>query len=407
MKNKLLIFLLLLELTAFGSSQQVSEKARFSMLTCSPGKELYSAFGHSAIRFSDSLNGEWVDVVFNYGTFEFSDDFYVKFAQGRLNYMLDIQEFSTFYRQYILSGRGILENELLLYAEEKQHLFDLLMENAKDENKYFRYDFFYDNCSTRIRDILVKAFPEIQLPTTQIVRPTFRKTIDLYLTKLGWADFGIDLVLGLPCDRLPSDRDIEFLPDSLYKSARQWKYNGRKLLGPTDELLPFDESQMNMNENGEIIRIKNYENPAKKWMWIVGLLFGLFSLYQLVMLRKRVGFLVIDRIFLFILGFIELALLCMWFLTDHNATKWNLNVLWASPLLLVLAFHSLQKSKPWFSILLMVQLALVILVALGTLFPTLSPQFFNSSILPLALAEMVVLIRIILIRKKIGIHHYI
>jgi hypothetical protein len=73
----------------------------------------------------------------------------------------------------------------------------------------------------------------------------------------------------------------------------------------------------------------------------------------------------------------------------------------------VLAFHSLQKSKPWFSILLMVQLALVILVALGTLFPTISPQYFNSSILPLALAEMVVLIRIILIRKKLGIHHYI
>ena len=105
------------------------------------------------------------------------------------------QEFSTFYRQYILSGRGILENELMLNVQEKQRLFDMLMENAKDENKYFRYDFFYDNCSTRIRDILVKAFPEIQLPTTQIVRPTFRKTIDLYLTKLGWADFGIDLVL--------------------------------------------------------------------------------------------------------------------------------------------------------------------------------------------------------------------
>jgi cytochrome bd-type quinol oxidase subunit 2 len=133
----------------------------------------------------------------------------------------------------------------------------------------------------------------------------------------------------------------------------------------------------------------------------------LFSLYQLFLLRKRIGFLVIDRIFLFILGFLGLALLCMWFLTDHNATKWNLNVLWASPILLVLAFHSLQKSKPWFSILLMVQLALVILVALGTLFPTISPQYFNSSILPLALAEMVVLIRIILIRKKLGIHHYI
>ena len=135
MKNKFLIFFLLLEFTAFGSSQQISENARFSILTCSPGKELYSAFGHTAIRFSDSLNGEWVDVVFNYGTFEFSDDFYIKFAQGRLNYMLDIQEFSTFYRQYILSGRGILENELMLNVQEKQRLFDMLMENAKDENK--------------------------------------------------------------------------------------------------------------------------------------------------------------------------------------------------------------------------------------------------------------------------------
>jgi hypothetical protein len=407
MKNKLVIFFLLLELTAFGSTQQLSEKARFSVLTCSPGKELYSAFGHSAIRFSDSLNGEWVDVVFNYGTFEFSDDFYLKFARGKLNYMLDIQEFSTFYRQYILSGRGILENEILLNNSEKQHLFDLLMENAKDENKYFRYDFFYDNCSTRIRDILIKAFPEIQLPNTPITRPSFRETIDLYLTKLGWAEFGIDLVLGLPCDRIPSDRDIEFLPDSLYKSAKQWTYNGKKLLGPTDELLPFDESQLNMNENGEIVRVKNYENPAKKWMWIVGLFFGAFSLYQLILLKKRIGYLTVDRVYLFLVGFLGLALMCMWFLTDHGATKWNLNLLWANPMLLFLAFHALQKTRPYFSILIMLQLLFVVLVLFGILLPSLSPQLFNPSVLPLVLAELVVLIRVVLIRKKMKIHHYI
>lgn len=407
MKNRVLIFFLLLEFSAFGNTQQLSDQARFSLLTCSPGKELYSAFGHTAIRFSDSLNGEWVDVVFNYGTFEFSDDFYLKFAQGRLNYMLDIQEFSTFYRQYILSGRGILENELLLNKEEKQRLFDLLMENAKDENKYFRYDFFYDNCSTRIRDILLEAFPEIQLPNTQLNRTSFRNTIDVYLTKLGWADFGIDLVLGLPCDRIPSDRDIEFLPDSLYKSAKQWNYKGRKLCGPTDELLPFDESQMNMNEKGEIVRTKNYENPAKKWMWIMGMFVGIFSLYQLILLKKRTGYLPVDRGFLFVTGLLGFVLMCMWFLTDHGATKWNLNLLWANPVSMILAFHSVKKTKPYFSILLMLQFILVLYVVVATLFPAITPQTFNLAILPLSLAELVVLLRIILIRKKLKIHHYI
>ena len=152
------LLLMFLTLNSLSSTAYISsESARFTLLTCTPGPDLYSLFGHSAIRYQDTIRGKMVDWVYNYGTFIFDEDFYVKFARGKLDYVLSKQDFPFFQEEYIYSGRGIFEQELLFTSKEKQKLLDLLEENYLPQNRTYRYDFFYDNCSTRIRDIIIHA----------------------------------------------------------------------------------------------------------------------------------------------------------------------------------------------------------------------------------------------------------
>src|SRR5678815_12567 len=128
---------------------------RISLLTCTPGQELYSTFGHSALRLTDSLTGE--DIIYNYGTFDFDDPgFYSKFTRGKLLYFVSVDKFQNFLEEYEYYQRGITEQVLNLSCTERGKLFSALQENAKDANKYYKYDFMVDNCTTRLRDIVFK-----------------------------------------------------------------------------------------------------------------------------------------------------------------------------------------------------------------------------------------------------------
>src|SRR5690606_34037655 len=143
--------------------------------------------------------------VYNYGTFDFdTPNFYVKFARGKLNYILNVTTFDRFIRTYQIEGRWVKRQILNLTETEKQALFNFLENNALPENRDYKYDFFYDNCSTRIRDVLEYIlgdklhYPENPADSVQ----TFRNLIDLYLTDLKWSDLGIDLALGAPTDKV-------------------------------------------------------------------------------------------------------------------------------------------------------------------------------------------------------------
>ena len=152
---KKLLFYFSLFTFHFSSFAQDSCGIRISLLTCTPGTELYSTFGHSALRVVDSDNN--TDLVFNYGTFEFDSDFYQKFVKGKLLYFVSIDTLSYFLYEYEYYKRGITEQAINISCQEKQRMVDALFENAKEENKYYRYDFNYDNCTTRLRDMLEKA----------------------------------------------------------------------------------------------------------------------------------------------------------------------------------------------------------------------------------------------------------
>ena len=181
---------------------QDSSRLRISLLTCTPGEELYSTFGHSAYRIIDSSRAfnDWQDVVYNYGTFNFDDDgFYLKFVQGKLLYYASAENFNDFKAMYQSTNRGITEQVLNLSATQKINMQAFLNNNLKEENKYYKYDFFFDNCTTRLRDILIK-YKDATFTQTPVMPAgsRFRQAIHQYLDKNNkdWSKLGIDILLG-------------------------------------------------------------------------------------------------------------------------------------------------------------------------------------------------------------------
>lgn len=373
----------------------LTSRARFSLLTCSPGADLYSLFGHSAIRLQDNIGGRWFDVVFNYGTFRFDEYFYMKFARGKLDYVLETSRYDDFILEYEYDRRGVWEQEILLTPIEKQKLFELLQENAREENCTYRYDFFYDNCSTRIRDMIMRCVANestmnmgfrfvplhdllqvnrIDFPYEFPQGRTYRQSIQTYLDYQPWSDLGIDLALGLPCDDVAGPFGLMFLPDSLMREFEYATVDGqllcaapRQILMPTLNTLPsgFGLSPFNI---------------------CVALL-----VLQLVVIgwRKKIGPNGLDKFMVLIAGLIGVLIVFLWFFTDHTTTLWNWNVLWANPLhLLMLLFANRFTAYARYY-----ALAMTGLISLTIVLYPLLPQSFHPATFPLMLLLIIAFVQ--------------
>ena len=309
----------------FVSSAQDSSRLRISLLTCSPGEELYSTFGHSAIRVIDS--NSVTDNVYNYGTFDFNEKgFYIKFIRGKLRYYVDVSSFLEFQQEYILDNRGITEQVLNFSGEEKEKIRHALNENLKEENKFYMYDFFLDNCTTRLRDIIVKnKQPAPALPAVMPVTYTFRNAIHQYLDNNHkyWSKLGIDLLLGAPTDAVMTPAQQQFLPDNL-----MYALDSTRNVKITES--PSELYVVTAKENK-----RSWFTPTVLFSMILGF-FILFSLsgnkYILGILHK------LDILLFLFTGLFGILLIFMWVGTDHTMTKNNYNLLWALPFHAIYAF---------------------------------------------------------------------
>jgi hypothetical protein len=381
--HKIIGFLFcLLMLTRPAQAQADSCGLQISLLTCSPGEELYSTFGHTAIRVKDSAGS--MDYVFNYGTFEFSPDFYTKFIQGKLLYYLSVDEFSNFIYQYQMEGRSVVEQPLLLSCAEEQQLFAALQWNAQEENRYYLYDFLFDNCTTRARDIIAKntlppvVFQNI-LPKDV---PTFRDLIHTYLDLGGqyWSKLGIDMLLGAKLDREVSNLQSMFLPDYLKQGMDAALVQQRPLAGPTRAVLIMP-SPLN---KGSLFR------PSIVFSVLLVVVVGLQFTRKRWSTRVLKG---LDFFFFLLLGLAGVLMLFMWLGTDHRVTQNNYNLLWALPTHTVAAFV-LYRGKTWvahyFRVVFWLTAALLLLWAF-------LPQEMNPALLPLI---MLILLRSWQLSKK-------
>ena len=305
-------------------SQEISEKAKLSVITCGPGGELYSSFGHSAIRLKDPTNK--IDVVFNYGTFDYqTPGFYMKFIRGKLPYALSKQRFSRFYRSYQMEDRWIKEQELNLSDKERQKLVQFLSNNAKPENRLYFYDFFKDNCATKIADVLnenLEILPQYNFDFFE-EKWTYRDLLHQYLGDKAWAKFGIDLALGSLIDRKLRPKDYQFLPDYLMASLNGMRENEKVISSDAKDLW---KSRLKPKQTYSM------SNPIIVF-W--GLLF-LAIVLTINDFRKEKIHLLFDRILFLLAGLTGCVLLFLWFGTDHYATKTNLNILVLSPIFLLL-----------------------------------------------------------------------
>ncbi len=234
MKKIIQIILLLAVLTIRGmapaSAQHLSPDAKISLLTASPGEELYAAFGHSALWVADPAND--IDEVYNWGTFDFNTpNFYMKFLQGRLMYQLSVTSMQQFLLSYHYAGREVVEQELNLSQAEMDRIYAFLLVNRRPENISYLYDFFYDNCATRIRD-LVEHELEIDWgwDDHEMEEPTFREMLRPYTSHAPWISFGIDVLLGLPADIDASPWHQMFLPDDMFDAFNHARHQDGRLL---------------------------------------------------------------------------------------------------------------------------------------------------------------------------------
>ncbi|EPR74565.1 hypothetical protein ADIWIN_0417 [Winogradskyella psychrotolerans RS-3] len=218
MKLKLLSFIFLFTITStFAQQFQLSDEAEISVLTIGPGESLNDAFGHNGFRIKDT-NLE-IDVVYGYGEYDFdAPNFYLKFAQGKLNYLISRHNFDRFFYAYTNANRTIEEQVLNLSREEKQNVFNFLENNYKPENRRYLYDFFYDNCATRIRDVAQTTTKgDLKFISPEHLEPkTFRELIHEQVGLNTWGSFGIDIALGSVIDRQASAKEFMFLPKYIH-----------------------------------------------------------------------------------------------------------------------------------------------------------------------------------------------
>ena len=371
-----LTFFLLIGLYSV-NAQTLSDQAKISVLTFGPGKEeLYAGFGHSAIRVYDPQ--KQIDFAFNYGTFDFDQpNFYLNFTRGHLLYKLAVQDFRQMRRYYEYFNRYILEQIIDLDSAQRQRVFDYLVNNARPENADYYYDYFYNNCSTKIGDVFVEALgPDFKFNDSFVEEPglTIRNLTDrLTSEEFPWGKLGIDLCLGMPMDKQLNNMEYMFLPDYVYEAFNEAEVRTNNAWHPavkTDRVL---------YESKPIPSKRTVVTPMLVFwtMFIVILALSLWSQ------TKGWSFKWIDVTLFVMVGLVGVLLTLLWLATDHKAAAWNLNILWALPSHVIFGFSLLGKRvKKW-------QIKYAFFVAgfniLLVIFWALLPQQLNWALVPVTL----------------------
>lgn len=317
----LLVCFLLLSCNLCKAEWLLSNSAKVSFINCKSGSKPYSAFGHSALRFTDSINK--FDVVFNYGAFNSSvQEFYVNFLSNNLNFYLVIERMQDFVTGYIEEGREVTEIPLLLSQNDKQQIFNFLMWNAEAENAAYSYNFLNNNCATRLRDVLeTKPVNKIQLDYSNSQK-TIRQLLNEHLNEMPWMKFTFYLLLGLKSDMPVSAKQATFLPEYL-KKAMLASNDGSKIIAGSERVIL----------KGAATYIKS--SVLTQPVFVISA--ALLLVFCTCFLDKKKLYVLSIGVMLMLTGIIGCLLCYLWFFTTHTLSANNLNLLWALPFNVLLA----------------------------------------------------------------------
>ena len=336
-------------LICFFSSNNISaqndlsqmDSVEIGLITCSPHDEIYSLFGHTAIRLHDLRNG--VDCVFNYGVFNYdAPHFALRFVFGLTDYELGIAPARPFFDYYKDWGCQVTEHVLNLTNQEKYNVYNALRTNYLPENRIYRYNFFYDNCSTRPRDIIEHNISgKIIYNPRKDFSPTYRQMLHEHMTDYPWTAFGIDLLLGVKSDLKTTMREQEFLPENLrYDFDNAFiEHDGKKE--------PLVKERRELVAPG--VQIKEPGIPiTPTHCGIILLVISLVVLaYEYV---KKVTLRWFDILWMTITGIVGIVLFLMIF-SEHPNTSINLQILIFNPLSLFFIWPVWKGRKTvWFTL---------------------------------------------------------
>jgi hypothetical protein len=375
------IFLLNIFLMAFSfgmnaksdlfSAGRLSDSSRISLLTVAPGEDLYSAFGHTGIRVTDCKNN--FDLVYNYGTYDFEQPgFYKNFVKGKMQYMISANRFEDFQMVYDREKRGITEQTLNLGADDRQNIYAFLDNNALPENKYYLYDFFWDNCATRPRDVFEKTLGDRLQYNTEHAgfqeNKTLHDMLRIYIGNRPWVDYGFDLILGMPCEIIASPRDQTFLPDYLSKYIGSATLDGKAFASNPEQLSVFPITQP--------------ETGFRPLHFNLILLF-LGVIIWLLERKRKTYFYFFDFLLFLLIGLLGTFFLGLWLFTSHYSVPENFNLLWLIPFHLIVAFFLLKRNKPvWLNYYFTGTAILMLFLIISWKW---LPQQFNIAVMPLLL----------------------
>lgn len=341
------------EVTQTTSSNHVHDQtkshARFdsidvSLLTCGPGDQVWSYYGHTALRIHDKAAGQ--DIAVNWGMFSFrQSNFVLRFVFGLTDYQMGIVPMNEFIYEYERQGRWIKEQRIVLSPEEKKTLLQAIDKNYLPENRKYRYNFFYDNCTTRARDVIFNAIHKtnLRLPE-ETIATTYRKEIHKWNESHRWARFGNDLLLGLHSDKAISITEREFLPDNLRQDL-DLTLRIDTVNNPIDNhskkgyIALVDTSIMIVTPVAEVV---SQESVTPRMAAIaIAVVVVLLSVTELC---KKKNFWWLDILTLLVTGIPGLVLLAMVF-SLHPTVQFNCQILILNPLNIVFLWHVYKKIR--------------------------------------------------------------
>jgi hypothetical protein len=360
-------FLLASATISFGQNAILSKNAKVSVLTCGAGNESYSLFGHTAIRITDSEH--FIDLVYNYGAFDFNTpNFVAKFIKGNLQYFAVAHSFSDFINEYNYDKRSVYEQELNIPINLKQKLFDNLNSSLAFGESHYTYKFIDKNCTSMVVEIINKSLDTVAVVKNTDTSITYRTILYPYFNHHFYEKLGTSIFFGKKVDQMGTKI---FLPLELHRSLKKVKFNNELLAKENKTLLVFNETHPS-----------SWWNNCYSYLLLLG---------AIVIVNRKL----INQLYLLMMGLLGLFFLAIGFYSSHQELGYNYNILLFNPAMLLLLYFYYVKNKKW-----TYALSLFNLVALFIYLLILINKAHLFIVLPLILANGIILVRLVIENKK-------
>lgn len=364
--------------------RHISDSAKFYLVTCEPGNEIYARFGHSGIRVYDPKNK--IDEVFHWGLFSFdTPNFMGRFIAGKTDYMMGVYSKNFFMLEYIERGSSVYAQELALTPEQKYKFWAKLWNNYLPENREYRYNFIYDNCATRPYQLILSAYDYKVSLNYDLYQTSYRDIINKYVPIGSLLNTGINLIIGSHADKYITTKESVAFPMYTMDALTHTQYITKDGLNPI-----VKQQEVMHNAKRKNIEVSQFVYYTSIFIpLLLALLCGFYTYKK----KRYVPY--FTQLILFTSGLVGMVICYLWFFSHHPLVDDNMNILWCNPLNIILAIllfihkKSLRMTKFILSITSLI-LSIIFLILLVISIQSTTAQIFSIWVLLLTICCTIV-----------------